>query len=222
MRALTQAAVLSFVLSLPLLVGCEQPAPDSSEVSSVEGASKSALFKSATLKSAAGATVARVVFTKFGHGVRVLVTATINFPGIRAGFHGMHIHANDNAANGVGCVADPAQPANTHFVSADGHWNPTAVTHGAHAGDMPSPLVLADGSALLSFTNDIDLGAADFVGRAIILHEGLDNFGNIPLTPAGGDPAAFPNAYTPNSAAALTLTQNTGNAGNRIGCGLIQ
>ena len=79
---------------------------------------------------------------------------------------------------------------------------------------MPSPLVLDDGSALLSFTNRID-PLSDAVGRAIILHEGLDNFGNIPV-------GTGPTQYTANSPDAITLTQNTGNAGNRIGCGVIQ
>jgi Cu-Zn family superoxide dismutase len=142
------------------------------------------------------------------------VQATVNYPGIRAGFHGFHIHANDNPANGDGCIADPAQPANTHFVSADGHWNPTGATHGGHAGDMPSPLVLDNGTAFLGFTNQID-SLSDVVGRAVILHDGADNFGNIPL-------GAALNQYTANAQDAITLTGNTGNAGNRIACGLIR
>jgi Cu-Zn family superoxide dismutase len=157
--------------------------------------------------------VSRVVFIPIGHG-RVLVNITARFPGIRPGFHGYHIHANDNPANGDGCVADPAQPASTHFVSADGHWNPTGATHGEHAGDMPNVMVLDDGSAALSFINEID-PLSDIVGRAVILHEGVDNHGNIPVGTAA-------NQYTPNSPDATTLTQNTGNAGNRIGCGLIR
>jgi Cu-Zn family superoxide dismutase len=130
------------------------------------------------------------------------------------GFHGYHIHANDNPANGDGCVADPAQPATTHFVSADGHWNPTAVTHGQHAGDMPNVKVLGDGSAFLSFTTEIN-PLSDIVGRAVILHDGIDNHGNVPVGTAA-------NQYTANSAAATTATENTGNAGIRIGCGVIR
>src|SRR3712207_3754678 len=36
-------------------------------------------------------------------------------------FHGFHVHANNNPANGRGCVANPGQPSLTWFVSADGH-----------------------------------------------------------------------------------------------------
>jgi Cu/Zn superoxide dismutase len=52
----------------------------------------------------------------------------------------------------------------------------------------------------------------------VILHAGPDNFGNIPVGTA-------PNQYTPNSTDPVTgatvLTANTGNAGNRIACGVI-
>jgi superoxide dismutase, Cu-Zn family len=211
-------AVLVSVLAVSAFAGCEQSVDDGATTQQSEA--RRVNIRTATLRTAAGATVARVLFTSFG-SARALATITINEPGLRAGFHGMHIHANNDPANGDGCIADPAQPATTHFVSADGHWNPTAATHGAHAGDMPSPLVLADGTALLSFSNDIDLAASDLAGRAVILHDGLDNFGNIPVVT---DPAApgFANAYTPNSPAATTLTANTGNAGTRHACGLIQ
>ena len=197
-------------LALPLLMACEQPiandASGSDEALTLPG------VRSATMKNAAGATVARVVFARLG-SERALVTVTVTFPGIRAGFHGFHVHANDNPANGDGCIADPAQPANTHFVSADGHFNPTGQTHGTHGGDTPGVNVLSDGSALLNYTHEV--AVADLTGRAVILHEGMDNFGNIPLGTAA-------NQYTANSPDAITATQNTGNAGNRIACGVIQ
>jgi Cu/Zn superoxide dismutase len=78
---------------------------------------------------------------------------------------------------------------------------------------MPNVVVLDDGSALLSFLSEVDLDDID--GRAMILHEGIDNHGNVPV-------GAAANQYTANSPDAVTLTQNTGNAGNRLGCGLIR
>ena len=198
-------------VALPLVVGCAQPIADDTSGSEAAVLSNPH-FRSAAMKNAAGATVARVVFARAGDD-RALVTVTVAFPGIRAGFHGFHIHANDNPANGDGCIADPAQPANTHFVSADGHFNPTGQTHGNHGGDTPGVNVLSDGSALLSYTHELTLDA--ITGRALILHEGMDNFGNIPLGTAA-------NQYTANSQDAITATQNTGNAGNRIACGVIQ
>ncbi len=204
------------VLASALGVACdgmaaeEGPGAEGEDVGSSELEATS--LRSAILRNAAGDVVSRALFASVGG--KVLVTVTVDFPGIRAGFHGLHVHANDNPANGDGCVADPAQPANTHFVSADGHWNPAAETHGEHAGDMPSVLVLEDGSGLVSFTNQID-PLSDIVGRAVILHDGPDNFGNIPL-------GTLPNQYTANSQAAIDLTAATGNAGNRIGCGVIR
>jgi len=163
---------------------------------------------SAVLRDANGVAQATVLFTSAGSGTLVTVAARST-----AGIHGFHVHANDNPANGDGCIADPAQPANTHFVSADGHFNPTGQTHGNHGGDTPGVNVLSDGSALLTYTHELVL--ADITGRAVILHEGMDNFGNIPLGTAA-------NQYTANSQDAITATQNTGNAGNRIACGVIQ
>ena len=64
-------------------------------------------------------------------------------------FHGFHIHANNLAAAGAGCIADPKQAASTWFLSADGHLSDPGEIHSHHSGDMPSPLVMADGSARL-------------------------------------------------------------------------
>src|SRR4030095_14354696 len=153
------------------VVGCAQPVADDASGSEAAVLSNPH-FRSAVMKNAAGATVARVVFARAGDD-RALVTVTVAFPGIRARFRVFPIHANDTPANGDGCIADPAQPANTHFVSADGHFNPTGQTHGNHGGDTPGVNVLSDGSALLSYTHELTLDA--ITGRALILHEGMDH-----------------------------------------------
>ncbi len=129
-------------------------------------------------------------------------------------FHGFHIHANDDPMNGEGCEADPSEPANTWFTSVDGHWKDDGQTHADHRGDLPSVLVLEDGSATARFRTD-RFDPAELAGRAVILHAGEDNFGNVPVGDA-------PNQYTPNSDEALTATANTGNAGNRIACGVVE
>lgn len=134
--------------------------------------------------------------------------------GASRSFHGFHIHANDDPANGTGCLADPGQPSSTWFISVDGHLKQDpAETHGAHAGDMPSLYLNADGHADARFTID-RFKPRELAGRAVIVHAGADNFGNVPAGTA-------PDQYTPNSAAATTKTMNTGNAGDRIACGVI-
>jgi Cu-Zn family superoxide dismutase len=128
-------------------------------------------------------------------------------------FHGLHVHANDVAANGEGCIADPAQPPATWFVSADGHLTLPGNTHGGHAGDLPPVLLNADGTADLKFTTG-RMTPAELGSRAVVLHAGPDNLGNVPTGTAA-------DAYTPNSAAATTKTRATGNAGDRVACGVI-
>jgi Cu-Zn family superoxide dismutase len=166
----------------------------------------------AVLRDANGGIAARVLFAKVGANPVVTVTAKLA-ASAEDSIHGFHVHANDNPANGDGCIADPAQPANTHFVSADGHFNPDGGIHGHHAGDMPALFITAAGDGAMSFLTD-HFAPDDILGRAVILHAAPDNYANIPV-------GAAANQYTPNSADATTLTNNTGNAGNRIACGVI-
>lgn len=122
--------------------------------------------------------------------------------GLEPGFHGLHIHA-------VGaCDASTERP----FSSAGGHLTvgEETHTHGQHAGDLPSLLVLDGGQAVLAtgtnrFTAE-DLLDAD--GSALIIHAGPDNFGNIPADRYDPDPDE--------------TTLNTGDAGGRVGCGVIE
>jgi Cu/Zn superoxide dismutase len=59
----------------------------------------------ATLWDAVGHEVGRVKFLQQGGKVLVRAWAAGQPPG----FHGFHIHANDDSANGTGCIADPTQ-----------------------------------------------------------------------------------------------------------------
>jgi Cu-Zn family superoxide dismutase len=79
---------------------------------------------------------------------------------------------------------------------------------------MPSVFVNADGSVETRFEVDrIDPSALN--GKVVILHAGADNFGNVPL-------GTGTTQYTANSADATTATGKTGNAGDRIACGVIR
>lgn len=211
MSRTASVARLTISLGLALTVaacGSPEPGPDGSthQDSSIAHAS------TALLKDANGNSVARLVFTRAREGTLVSVSAQLDAG--MAGIHGLHVHANDNPANGDGCIADPAQPASTHFVSADGHYNPGGGTHGNHAGDMPALFVTESGSGRMSFVID-HFTPEEIKGKAVILHQSPDNYGNVPVGTAA-------NQYTPNAPDATTLTQNTGNAGVRIACGVIQ
>ena len=84
--------------------------------------------------------------------------------------------------------------------AAGGHYNPMGVIHGylptdghekAHSGDMGNIDIAEDGTGKLELTLP-DVKLADVSGLAVILHEKVDDFG-----------------------------QPTGDAGGRIGCGII-
>jgi len=78
------------------------------------------------------------------------------------------------------------------FSSAGGHYNPTDQPHGNHAGDLPV-LFSNDGYARMSvFTSKFK--PRDIIGRSIIIHQNPDDY----------------------------RSQPAGNAGKRIGCGLIK
>jgi Cu-Zn family superoxide dismutase len=165
--------------------------------------------RKAVLRDAAKRVVGQMVFSEHRDGVLVSITVS----GLSPGFHGFHVHANNDPTNGVGCIGDPAPPT-APFTSADGHFNLGAGTHGSHSGDMPVLLAMANGRAVATFVSD-RFKLSDIVNRAVIVHAGSNNFGNIPV-------GTNPDQYTPNSPAATTATANTGNAGARVVCGVIE
>ena len=169
----------------------------------------------ARLRLADGDAIGRVRF--YDRGSSTKVSVRIDFPqGVTTlqDFHGFHVHANDNPANGEGCQADPAAAPSTWFVSADGHFKAPGETHGAHKGDLQTLYLLANGKASATFYVD-RFEPQELDGRAVVFHAGRDNYGNIPVGTAAEE-------YTPNSPAAVTRTADTGNAGNRVACGLLE
>lgn len=87
--------------------------------------------------------------------------------------------------------------------ASHGHWNPTNAQHGKwgsasfHLGDIGNVKLDAKGKGTLTITTDLwTLGGKsdkNILGKAMIVHGGMDDY----------------------------TTQPTGNAGSRIGCGLI-
>lgn len=77
------------------------------------------------------------------------------------------------------------------FANAKGHYNPDDCPHPYHAGDMP-PLFGVNGRAFLAFVTD-RFKVNDILGRAVIIHKMDDDF----------------------------HTQPSGNAGEKIACGIV-
>lgn len=121
----------------------------------------------------------------------VTLKATIN--GLSEGEHAIHIHETGD------CSAEDG-------TSAGGHWNPTNERHGKwgdaegyHKGDIGNFTVDANGVGMVEFTTDewcIGCGdpQKDIDGKALIIHDGVDDF----------------------------TSQPSGAAGTRVGCGVIQ
>lgn len=89
------------------------------------------------------------------------------------------------------------------FASAGGHFNPAGHPHGApadaqrHGGDLGNLTVAADGTGKLTLSSDmltVTPGPSSVVGHAVIFHANPDDL----------------------------KTQPTGNAGGRLGCGVVQ
>ncbi len=199
-----------------MLAACSEPVETSAPTSTAAGAATAQAATpeaTATLKTADGASAGTVGFRGVPGGTEVDVQLTAAKAVTAGRFHGIHVHANDDASNGEGCQANPAAAASMWFTSADGHLRSGTATHTDHSGDLPSVLVRKDGTASLRFTTD-RFTPADVVGKAVILHANSDNFGNIPT-------GTLPDQYTANAEAATTKTADTGNAGDRVACGLI-
>lgn len=130
------------------------------------------------------------------------VTIEAEFEGLEPGYQGFHIHEK-----GI-CERDAADGP---FTTAGGHYNPSDAKHQEHSGDMPPLYVQEDGTAHYSAKFDrVSLDELKESSLAVIIHANADNFANIP------DHYETDGKSGPNED-----TLKTGDAGDRIGCGVI-
>ena len=120
------------------------------------------------------------------------VKMTLTVSGATPGTHAVHLHETGDCSASDG-------------TSAGGHWNPTGVAHGNraeggdfHKGDIANMEVGEDGTGTLEITaEDWTIGGgpdSDILEKAVIIHGGADDF----------------------------VSQPAGNAGARVGCGVIK
>ena len=164
------------------MVACNGPAEQPPVVESVEALNPSrfAVTAEATINATSLSGVAGTV--KFVEDAGV-VTMTVNITNANPGSHAIHIHEFGD------CSA-------TDGKSAGGHWNPTQENHGKwgiipfHIGDIGNIEIGEDRRGELTLETDKwclsckDL-SKNILGKAIIMHEGPDDFSSQPAGAAG-------------------------------------
>jgi Cu-Zn family superoxide dismutase len=113
---------------------------------------------------------------------KVMMTAT--FSGLSEGEHAIHLHEKAD------CSSDDGK-------STGGHWNPTHEPHGKwgvaegyHKGDIGNFVADAEGNATVEFSTDqwcigCDDENMNILGKAVIVHQGVDDFTSQPSGAAG-------------------------------------
>ena len=137
---------------------------------------------SLTLESKSGSTATGdITFTEDNGMVKMNAT----FSGLKPGVHAIHLHEKAD------CTAEDA-------TSSGGHWNPTHKKHGKwgdsdgyHKGDIGNFTADADGNGSISMeTDEWCIGCSDesknIIGKAVIVHDGADDFKTQPTGDAGG------------------------------------
>ena len=113
-----------------------------------------------------------------------VVSLADKFQGLTAGMHAIHIH-------------EQADCSSVDGKSTGGHWNPTFTNHGKwgneggyHKGDIGNFNVIDNGYGKITMeTTEWCIGCEDdtknIVGKAIIVHQGTDDFTSQPSGAAG-------------------------------------
>lgn len=113
------------------------------------------------------------------------VTMVAVFDGLTPGTHAIHLHEKSDCSSPDG-------------KSTGGHWNPTNEQHGKwgdvngyHKGDIGNFEADENGNGTITFSTDqwcIGCGDSnkDIIDKAIIVHQGVDDFTTQPTGDAGG------------------------------------
>jgi Cu-Zn family superoxide dismutase len=108
-----------------------------------------------------------------------------NLSGLPPGEHGFHLHEHGS------CAPADKDGKPTAGEAAGGHYDPAGTkAHkgpdgGGHKGDLPKLQVGADGTAKTTLRVR-GLTLADVSGKALVIHEGGDNYSDTPKPLGGG------------------------------------
>jgi Cu-Zn family superoxide dismutase len=159
-----------------------------------------ALFGYVTAKAADGPTAKATIESKSGS----TVTGTATFTELATGGVKVHVHIEHAPPGTHGLhIHEKGDCSDAEAKNAGGHFNPNNMPHAGpmemkrHAGDLGNIEIKADGTGDLDLTSDmltVKPGPNSVVGRSVVFHETGDDM----------------------------RTQPTGNAGGRLGCGVIQ
>ncbi|MBE9489684.1 MAG: superoxide dismutase family protein [Bacteroidetes bacterium] len=185
-----KTSILILVIVLVFAVSCKcdtkgTEATTATEVENTEEQSETITpevkHASVTLEAKSNSTVTgNVTFTQEGDTVTMVAVIS----GLSQGTHAIHLHEKAD------CSSDDGK-------SSGGHWNPTAQPHGKwgaaegfHQGDIGNFEADADGNGSITFSTDkwcIGCGdeTKDILGKAVIVHEGTDDFTSQPSGAAG-------------------------------------
>lgn len=186
-----KVSIFILVLTLIFAVACKgdkketETNTDYDEVEKAEAQSETttseAKLISVTLESKSNSDVTgTVIFTQEADNVTMVATIS----GLSEGTHAIHLHEKAD------CSSDDGK-------SSGGHWNPTAQPHGKwgaaegfHQGDIGNFKADTDGNGSITFTSEqwcIGCGddTKDILGKAVIVHEGTDDFTSQPSGAAG-------------------------------------
>ena len=112
------------------------------------------------------------------------VSMVAELSGLTPGEHAIHLHEKAD------CSSDDGK-------STGGHWNPTAEPHGKwgadegyHRGDIGNFIADEAGNATVNFSTDLwclscDDETKNIRGKAVIVHQGVDDFTSQPSGAAG-------------------------------------
>jgi Cu-Zn family superoxide dismutase len=128
-----------------------------------------------------GASVGTVTFTDTPKGLAVVA----KLKDVPAGQHGFHVHQNPD------CGAKEKDGKLVAGLAAGGHYDPSnAGKHAGpngqgHIGDLPALEISANGT-VAKMEPAAHVKVADLKGRAIVIHDGGDNYADEPKPLGGG------------------------------------